>query len=323
MAIQFVLPYGKIGGVYDFSCRLQKYIGVDAVRLVHLTKENETSWSVRHGDVVVLQMSGYGFDKRGAPIWLLKAIEKRRKLIKIFGVYFHELYAFGPPWSSSFWLSPVQRYISRRLVQLSDFWMTNREGSAVWLRQYAADKLHAVLPVFSTIGEPSSIFQGRRPSVVVFGSPGLRQATYKVAGDNFFTWSRQASLTIHDIGAPIPDTLLADALCENGVVMHGRTEDRKISDLLSSVLFGLLAYPIEYVAKSSVFAAYCAHGVCPILFSKKYLQTDGLMAGTHYLPGVPEAKVAGQAEYIAGEVYEWYQPHSLCNHVAFLESVIL
>ncbi len=317
--IQFLVPQKQSGGVYDFSCKLQEAIGQDEVILVHLSKENAADWKVGSGDSVILQMSGYGFARRGAPLWLLHELENRRKSIKTLGIFFHELYAFGPPWTSSFWLSPVQRYISRRLVELSDFWMTSPEGSAQWLRQYAGDKPHAVLPVFSNVGESGLLTQVRLPRIVVFGSPGLRQMTYQAAGGKLFAWAKKASLEIHDIGAPMPDVRLDETLHLNGVVQHGRMDDHEIMNLMGNALFGLLTYPVEYVAKSGVFAAYCAHGVCPVLIWERYGEADGLTAAQHYLPGISDnpvspAKVAAVSE----AARSWYQSHSIGAHAATL-----
>ena len=191
--INLLLPFHKVGGVYDFSCKLQDKIGHDSLCLVHLTRENAAHWAINAGDTVILQMSGYGFAERGAPLWLLHELETRRKHIKTFGVFFHELYAFGPPWSSSFWLSPVQRHIARGLAEISDFWMTSRAGSSQWLARFAGDKPHAVMPVFSTIGEPDALPHARLPKVIVFGSAGLRQTTYRAGGDKLFAWAKQAS----------------------------------------------------------------------------------------------------------------------------------
>lgn len=309
--IQLILPLKKSGGVYDFACKLQDAIGRGVVRLVHLSNENVVDWKVGPADSVILQFSGYGFDKRGAPLWLLREVERRRKHIKVLGVFFHELYAFGPPWSSSFWLSPVQRHIARRLAEMSDFWMTSRGGSAEWLRRFAGGKPHAVLPVFSTIGEPDFLSKERLPRVIVFGSEGLRQATYRAAGDGLFAWARQQSLEIHDIGTPIADDKLAETLRANGVIQHGRLDEEKIRGLMQDAMFGLLAYPVEYVAKSSVFAAYCAHGICPVLYSKSYVRADGLVAESHYLPGIKNVSAAAS---IGLRAWEWYQPHRLACH---------
>ena len=299
------------GGVYDFTCKLREAIDPDSVRLVHLSKENAVDWKVEPGDSVILQLSGYGFDKRGAPLWLLDEIKRRRKHIKTLGIFFHELYAFGLPWSSSFWLSPVQRHISRRLAEMSDFWITSREGSAQWLKRFAGEKPHAVLPVYSTIGEPDSFTEVRSSKVVVFGSPGLRQATYRAAGEKLFDWAKQVSLEIHDIGTPITDEQLSATLSAEGVIQHGRLDDEAVRRLMQDALFGLLAYPVEYVAKSSVFAAYCAHGICPVLISHNYAKADGLVAGNHYLPGLTEAGDFLQAASIGQAAWGWYQPHGL------------
>lgn len=313
--IQFVVPQLHSGGVYDFACHLQEAIGESDVCLIHLSALNVAGWKIGPSDMVVLQMSGYGFDKRGAPLWLLHELEKRRKHIKTFGVFFHELYAFGPPWSSSFWLSPVQRHIARRIAELSDFWMTNREESAQWLGRFVSDKAHAVLPVFSNVGELKALPKARLPRVVVFGSTGLRQATYKAAGDKLFAWVRSKSLEIHDIGAPMADRQLADRLRARGIVMRGRLGEEEVSQAMKDAMFGLLAYPVEYVAKSGVFAAYCAHGVCPVLMSENYARADGLVAGRQYISGFEDRTIAIAAASAVGQsAYEWYQPHTLKRH---------
>lgn len=311
------------GGVYDFACKLRGALGEDEATLIHLSAGNVGGWRIGSEDTVFLQLSGYGFSKRGAPVWLLREIEKRRSHIKILGVFFHELYGFGPPWSSSFWLSPVQRHIARRLAEMADFWMTSREGSAQWLRQYAEDKPHAVMPVFSTIGEPDSWPEARMSRIVVFGSSGLRRAAYLAAGDKLFDWARRMSLEVHDIGSPITDVQLAETLRMNGVILHGRLPDEEIRRLMCEAEYGLLAYPIEYVAKSSVYAAYCAHGMCPVLISNNYVQADGLVAGTHYLAGAPGAGELSRSKDIGRTAWEWYRPHDLQHHVGFIKSTLL
>jgi len=235
----------------------------------------------------LLHYSGYGYAKRGAPLWLLNKLQTDRPHIKNLGIFFHELYAYGPPWRSSFWLSPAQRHISRRLAEMSDFWITNREASALWLRRFAGDKPQAVLPVFSNVGEMPFYSPGRSPNIIVFGGAVLRQATYRATGESLFSWAHAQGITIHDIGPPIDDPATSASLRRTGVVLHGRLEPAEVSKQLSDALFGILAYPADSVAKSGVFAAYCAHGVCPILLSKRYEPGDGIIAGNHYVAGLP------------------------------------
>lgn len=321
--IHFVVPLQQAGGVYDFACKLQGAIGHDAVRIVHLSRDDAAGWEIGPDDTVFLQLSGYGFDKRGAPFWLLREVEKRRKQIRTLGVFFHELYALGPPWTSSFFLSPVQRHIARRLAELSDFWMTSREGSAQWLRRFAGDKQHVVLPVFSNVGEAPTLPQSRLRRVVVFGSPGLRSTTYQAAGRELFAWAKRAAFEVHDIGAPIQDASLVAAHRANGVIQHGRLENEEISSLMKTSTYGLLAYPVDYVAKSSVFAAYCTHGVCPVLWSKEYAAADGLVADRHYLRGLPaDLSTSAVTAAIGESAWAWYQPHRLAAHAASLQQLM-
>lgn len=315
--IKLIVPPQR-GGVHDFSTKLLEILSGDAADRVFLQETDSPGLQISPDDVVILQFSGYGFEKRGAPLWLLREIERHRKNMRSLGIFFHELYAFGPPWSSSFWLSPVQRHIARRLAELSDFWMTNREGSAQWLRKFAGHKPHTVLPVFSNVGEATRPPLTRSAKVVVFGSPGVRERTYQAAGDRLFAWARAAGLEVHDLGSPIADGQAAGWLDANGVIQHGRMEESEISDLLQDASFGVLAYPVAYAAKSGVFAAYAAHGVCPVLLSTEHVEADGLKAGVHYLPELSGSRATADIDSIRRAAWKWYQPHSVARHAKTL-----
>lgn len=317
--IRVLVAQAKSGGVYDFSRRLVEALGDERATLSHLGKNEAEGWEVDPGDCVILQMSGYGFERRGAPLWLLRALEERRARISRLGVFFHELFAFGPPWSSSFWLSPFQRHISRRLAEMSDFWMTSREGSAAWLRRFANTKANAVLPVFSSVGESIDLPSTRERRVIVFGSPELRFQAYQSSGDALFAWANQHSLEIHDVGAPFPKAQpLSKVMRKARVVQHGLLASHDVSSLMVNARFGLVAYPVEYVAKSSVFAAYCAHGLCPILLKTSPTEADGLVPFLNYLPKLPSLAI--DAETVGRNAWEWYQPHNLHCHADLTKS---
>jgi hypothetical protein len=267
-------------------------------------------------DNYLLHYSGYGYAKRGTPLWLPKKIEKQCSNIKKIGIFFHELYAFGPITGSAFWLSPMQRYIARCLVETSDFWITNREESAQWLRKFSGAKPNAVLPVFSNVGEMSFYAKERKPKVVIFGSAILRSKTYRTTGDRLFLWAREQNFELHDVGPVITDSLMSATLRNAGVIQHGRLESNEVSELLSDAMFGILAYSLNYAAKSGVLAAYCAHGICPILISKNYKTSDGLVAGTNYIAGMPIKKIEKNiVRNIGMAAWNWYQPHRIVKHV--------
>src|SRR5262249_21374532 len=59
-----------------------------------------------------------------------------------------------------------------------------------------------------------------------------------------------------------------------------------VSELLERTRFGFIAYPLDFIGKSSVFAAYSAHGVVPIVLSDKHGAFDGLQPVRHFLDGL-------------------------------------
>src|SRR5215813_3458376 len=75
---------------------------------------------------VVLHFSGYGYQKRGVPVWLVQGLRiwnRRARGVPLLTI-FHELYATGRPWQSSCWLSPLQKQIARSILNLSSLAIT-------------------------------------------------------------------------------------------------------------------------------------------------------------------------------------------------------
>jgi hypothetical protein len=84
---------------------------------------------------------------------------------------------------------------------------------------------------------------------------------------------------------------------------------------LSTSKIALLAYPPKYLDKSSVFAAYAAHGIAPILFANA---ADESRRGD-YLTG--EEALDCSAEYIqqvADTAASAYRSHSVARHAEWL-----
>ncbi|SEA34066.1 hypothetical protein [Variovorax sp. YR216] len=311
-----LIPPGS-GGVKDYAVVVGGPLRAPPMELSPTT--DSSSWS---GDLLLLHFSGYGFQKRGVPLWLVKRISSLRQQFRSFGVVFHELFAFGPPWGSAFWLNGLQKQIAREVLSLSDFWLTNRDESARWLLDQHHDTPHRVLPVFSNVGEPDSIETERLPRMVVFGSSGVRANVYQWADGEIFRRARTAGLEIHDIGPPQQDPALLQRFEQEGVVAHGKLSAAQVSIELSAAACGALAYPTDYVSKSGVFAAYCAHGICPVLLAKEYGSYDGLSPHVHYVPGFDTLDGSiSNAKVIGREAREWYEPHRIDAHVAALQAM--
>jgi hypothetical protein len=267
---------------------------------------------------VLLHMSGYGYAKRGAPAWLLQGLRRwqlryanQLPLITIF----HELYAVGRrPWQSSFWLSPVQKVITRSILDLSsDAIVTTQLFRDQLLRWNPAARV-TCMPVFSNVGEPDHCAppNARCAIGVVFGLAGVEDRLF-----GHFRRDIERVITtigiekIIDIGPRSHSVPVSFAGVP--VISKGALPAFAVSSLLERAKFGFVAYPFDVLAKSGVFAAYAAHGTIPIVFADRRESFDGLEDGRHFLDGVKlNATVhPDRLTLVQHQLSGWYRAHSL------------
>jgi hypothetical protein len=326
-----VVPWGGDDGVGAFAARLGEELGrrgrsVEAVAAAGggaagrlavtgaLTADSARS--------VVLHYVGYGYHSRGCPWWLLEAVERwragaRGRLV----IIFHEVYATGRSWESSFWLSPAMRWLARRLGRLADARVTSLERYTQILRGWGLSAV--TLPVFSTVGEPAEIpaWCSRPPRAVVFGSAGVRARV----------WGRveQLGQVCRELGieelvdggrgeAGAPAELRAGTTGGRPIAVRavGSLQAEEVSALLLAARVGVLGYPAAFLAKSTVFAAYASHGVLPVLLD------------TGREPEVPTPPCwrpehpADAAEELAASAFAWYRHHRLEVYAARLAELL-
>jgi hypothetical protein len=280
--------------------------------------------------VVLLHYVGYGYAKRGCPLWLVDGLERwlsggrERKLI----VMFHEVYASGPCWTSSFWLSALQRNLAARLVHLSSQIITSRAGYADILRRLDTGKYREipVLPVFSNIGEPDQTplpLKRRRRRLIVFGNRGHRLLVFKKSLAPLRQTCRALGIEeVFDIGAFVEhDVTHVDNV---PVIRTGVQPAHGISALLSEAIVGFFDYPTDYLSKSTIFAAYCAHRLLPVGVYRSERRADGLLDNRHFwLADRYDGEwslVAAQA--VADNAYNWYQDHNLSTQAEVFAAYI-
>jgi hypothetical protein len=209
---------------------------------------------------------------------------------------FHEVYASGRPWQSSFWTSPIQRRLAATLAGASDGVVTSLELYASLLTRIAPSVEVHVSPVFSTVGEPARVppLRERHPAMVVFGGPGARARAYgegrKALAAACRNWEIEEVL---DIG---PALSTPQRLGTIPVRALGPLPAFEVSRLLLGSFGGFLAYPPAFLPKSTIFAAYCSHGLLPVY------------------PG--ETADGGNAQDMADAARAWYAGHSLENQAA-------
>lgn len=266
-------------------------------------------------DAVLLHVGGYGYAKRGVPRWLLDGMQtwrKRSKQAHIIGV-FHELYAKGKPWNSSFWLGPLQKQVARRLWDIANCGLTT---NSVYLRELAAwrpeaaDRL-ALMPVISTVGEPGTVapVNARSFKAVVFGSAGTEKMLYEEQAEILSMTVKALGITqIFDIGrrhSPPPRNI-------GGAEVHslGALPAERISRELLDSRYGFLNYDIARLGKSTIFAAYASHGVLPVCFGSTAIPADGLIAGQHFLLPNPQGHDADGGNAMQRRLLSWYAEHA-------------
>lgn len=265
---------------------------------------------------MVLHLSGYGFAPRGAPIWLSEGLarwRRQRPNIK-FVTVFHELYAAGKPWQSSFWLGPLQRAVTRRIWKLSDHALTTNLSYASDLAKWRPNAKDSIItmPVCSTVGESCDIvpYECRSHAAVVFGSAGVEASVYEaeaVAIEHCVTRLKIAK--VFDIGIrrkPLP-AVIAGAQ----VVCLGRLSSEAIGQVLADCRIGLMVYDISRLAKSTIFAAYAAHGVVPVCLGPDVQASDGLVTGQHFLQPTLPNEIERHMADIQRDVVAWYRKHDV------------
>ena len=268
---------------------------------------------------VLLHYVGYGYAKRGCPNWLVDGLQRwrtestHRKLVTMF----HEVYADGrPPWTSSFWLSSLQKKLASRLVQLSDRALTSKQLYAEILHKLSQGKHQQIptIPVFSNIGEPQQVLPlvKRQRQLVVFGGRSKRLSVYQNCWSELKHVCQLLEIKqILDIGPAVELPLASTHNLE--IAKKGELSTSEISNILLNSLVGFLDYNPLYLAKSGIFAAYCAHGLITINYRCSHLPIDGIEHGKHYLLSDEYDLIQDleKLQIIASNAYSWYQRHRL------------
>ena len=133
------------------SSSAEKAAGFDVLSLDGLLED-----ASRRYDHVLLHYVNYGFQRRGIPFRLLSILQELRrqhqgKLVTIF----HELYASGPPWTSAFWLQPLQIHLAKSVGRLSDACIVSSDNFRRELQRMVPNAHVELHPVPSGLGEPS------------------------------------------------------------------------------------------------------------------------------------------------------------------------
>lgn len=289
----------------------------------------ETCLSITGGrpGAILVHLSGYGYSADGAPTLLADALAKVRAEGRFrVAVYFHELFATGMPWSSAFWHSRRQKIAVRRIAVGCDLLVTNMRLHADWLERETV-KRSAIpvqyLPVFSAVGEtqaPTPI-AGRERAVAVFGLAANRRRAYQAPSSLRSLLKGLSIRAIYDIG---DESVAPSELDGVPVRSMGALGSGEAAAIFSRAMFGFVPHAPVGLAKSSMFASFCAQGTIPILPEPFSGEIDGLRDGDQVIsPRTAEVAEARGLQHCSQAAWAWYSQHSIRTHVAMYRDLLL
>lgn len=343
---------GGIDGVGDYALTIAKELRekfeCDTVFATFKTSsaENANGFQVlsldrlpnefRKYDRVLLHYVNYGFQKRGVPFRLLSILRQFRsrhggKLATIF----HELYASGPPWTSAFWLKPLQKRLAKSVGRLSDGCIVSSGNFLLELKRMIPDAQVELHPVPSGLGEPSlspNQIAARDPHRwAIFGGTALVERSLQSLRSLLHRIPNSVAPTMLFVlggdANPVTRSLLVD-LVRHWTDSPGRElkSDYRpriaaadASEILQTCAFGWLNYfhrpDIEtaVILKSSAFASACSHGVIPIFphcGSPVSIDNDRLPGPFFVGSDSCEIPHARDRAKVAADIYDWYHRHA-------------
>lgn len=350
MKVAHVLPFTS--GIVDYTLRLSEQLSVaHSIEniLISVTANSEHQepvispnlnyldrfpiYKLRHGednlliDTVLKDISSlivhFDFELL-SHVEFLQGLRKKRDDLKIIFM-FHEFFPCWPMNLRSKLSMEFKRLTNSRegnvyrsrleLVKLADRIFTNSQVFQSGLSRLTDTPVTCV-PTFSSVGEPKKIlsYTKRIPQMIVFGGPGTRERLYNNSAKALVKSCRKLGIEeVVDIGPPLGKNM--DIFPEGiHVTAIGPQSSQKISEKLSESMAGFIDYshnPIA-ISKSSVFAAYSAHGLVTVLSQSLKYETDNLKLNEHYttwknLKNVDPLKM----QKISTKAFDWYQDHNL------------
>jgi hypothetical protein len=290
----------------------------------------------------ILHYANYGYQSRGVPFGLRNfARQLRRRLSGRWITMFHELYAFGPPWKSAFWLYPLQARIARDMIDISDACFVSSDVIEKEIRACDVRKPVRLLPVMSNFGEPALVNcngKSLRQWVICGGAPlilrSLRSflAVPQMIPKIYFPEQLEIiggheNDAVRDLIQKVEQTLPGIS-CRYYPEVTASTA----SEILRTCSFAWIDYFGKgkvwpgMIFKSGSFAACCAHRVVPILSHEQPPPTvggDPFPAWYFITPRAARFPEPEQVAMIGEKIHAWYHRHASaeCTARAYAEAL--
>lgn len=286
-------------------------------------------------DDVILHYVNYGYQSRGIPFHLRSfARQLRAQLRGRWVTKFHEIYASGPPWRSSFWLRPLQVKIARDLIDISTSCFVSNVTIEQEIHAYDPGKKVYLVPVMSNFGEPELHAIGdvsaKRWAIcggtaLIARSLALFEKIRPMVPEVF------SPEHLDVIGGR--DEISTRAMLENlqgktprlSCHYHPAVSVERASELLRQSSFGWIDYfgagkiwP-GMILKSTAFAAFCAHAVIPVSSHREAtvaVNGDPLPGPYFVTSDAVNFPAPDQLRATREKIYRWYQAHAASRQLA-------
>lgn len=277
-------------------------------------------------EVILLQYSNYPYlaGKLDAPWWLLTGLQAamKQRSIKLV-VMFHELPTLK--FKNLNFLNPIQSMVSYCLAQIATKVLTNNSRFQRTLSQWIKRPVTCI-PNFSTIAEPDCVLPltQRQRRMIVFGGSDRHRVYKNCFKELLYSCQVLEIEEIYDVGKPLnlhPSDFKGVRLVEMGF-----QPAQVVSQLMLNSWAGFLDYSRfpGALCKSTVFAAFCAHGLIPICSCYESSEANGLEMNQHYLvPDQLKDVNLMQLQTVADNANKWYNIHNLTESAKVFASSIL
>jgi hypothetical protein len=274
------------------------------------------------GGAVLVQYSGYGFDRFGYPRWLLSALaEWKARARGVLVIMFHEIWTFWPLLNKNYLVQQLHRRDIRMLLARADTVFTSTTSQAGHLRALGSAAPVEVLPVGSNVRPVGNSNGEREPGVaVLFGLAGTRRRALEQMRVDCDALARCGALTkIVTVGAgddaEFERAMLAALPLRDGFEQRGAIAEDELSALLLAASFGISAQDDLSITKSGTFMAYAAHGlnvISPFGGLAKPEPLCWLTTPQELVAGLGAAELRERAERLR----EWQERTASWPHIA-------
>lgn len=283
---------------------------------------------------LVLHYVNYGYSRKGVPLWLPPVLNRLQQTSGARQItVFHELYASASSWrQSAFWLRPLQVRVARSIAVLSNSCIVSSEVARQQLIRLAPKSRISVHPVFSNFGEPtlsSTEIEQRDPHrwIICGGTELVERSLRSFLAITSRIPKQFAPHDLFIVGGNDNSEVRRILEREKSVRTHyyPQVEAKVASGLLAETAFGWMDYfhqptvPMPLILKSTAFAAYCAHGVIPVLphpGSVVALRGDALPGPFFVAASEQNLPAESDRAANAGLFYQWYERNAASDHVA-------